>query len=93
MAARKRPISLGVSARPVQHSGMRRTASAIWWLIPSESSAVQMAKEKPQQAWKVHPTRKHLPAILSWCAAESYVHEAGKPMKAVELAVSRKGCC
>jgi hypothetical protein len=28
----------------------------------------------------------------SWCAAKSYVREAGKPMKAVELAVSRKGC-
>jgi len=27
------------------------------------SFALPMAKEKPQQAWKVHPTRKHLPAV------------------------------
>jgi hypothetical protein len=55
------------------------------------SFSLSNGKERTHQTWKVHPARKHLPAILSGCAAESYVRKAGQPMKAVELARSQNG--
>jgi hypothetical protein len=53
----------------------------------------QWQKKNRSKRKKGYPTRKRLPAILSLCAAESYVREAGKPMKAVELALLSTDCC
>jgi len=47
------------------------------------------SSEKSRTSMEGSPERKHLPAILSWCAAESYVRETGKSMKAVSLVVSK----
>ena len=49
-------------------------------------------KRKAVASMEGSPDAQRLTAILSWCAAESYVREAGKPTKAVELALLQEGC-